>query len=188
LGQHYYSLNNVADAVGNKLDLTVLPRSDTTRIINVLNASAFSFRGCQQSKPVTLLQGKTAILTIEADKFAKEDGPWTITVKHTPAPPVNASSNVVVTASWTKEFIAYDKTFQLKADAPGEYTILSVQGQYCTGDVMSPETCKVVEVLRPRAEIEWRKLHEWSVSSSVVSFDSEINSSLALVMSAFLLL
>lgn len=167
MGQHYYSLNSVADAVGNKLDLTALPRSDTTRAINVLSASAFSFRGCQQSRPVNLLQGKSAILTIEASKFTKEDGPWTITIKHTPAPPASASSDVVLSASWTKEFIAYDKAFQLKADAPGEYTILSVQGQHCAGDVMSPETCKVVEVPRPRAEIEWRKLHEWSVPSLI---------------------
>lgn len=161
MGQHFYSLNNVADAVGNKIDLTALPRSDTTRTINVLSASAFSFRNCQQSKPVNLLQGKSAILTIEANKFAKEDGPWTITVKHTPAPPANTSSSAVVSASWAKEFIAHERTFQLKADGPGQYTILSVQGQYCAGDVMSPETCKVVEVPRPRAEIEWRKLHEW---------------------------
>lgn len=86
-------------------------------------------------------------------------------MRHTPAPPASASSGVVVGTSWTKEFIAYDKIFHLKADAPGEYAILSVQGQYCAGDVMSPETCKVVEVPRPRAEIEWRKLHEWSVPS-----------------------
>jgi len=107
-------------------------------------------------------------------------------MKHTPAPPASASSDVVGT-SWTKEFIAYDNIFHFKADAPGEYTILSVQGQHCAGDVMSPETCKVVEVPRPRAEIEWRKLHEWLVPSCV-SVDSEINSSLALAMLAFLLL
>jgi nucleoporin POM152 len=33
--------------------------------------------------------------------------------------------------------------------------------QWCEGDVMAPETCKVVEKQRPSAEIEWKRIHEW---------------------------
>lgn len=34
--------------------------------------------------------------------------------------------------------------------------------QWCEGDVLSPETCKVVEKPMPTAEIEWKRIHEWS--------------------------
>lgn len=33
--------------------------------------------------------------------------------------------------------------------------------QYCDGDVLSPETCKVVQKPYPTAEIEWKRIHEW---------------------------
>ncbi|KAI0727871.1 hypothetical protein C8Q72DRAFT_876158 [Fomitopsis betulina] len=54
-----------------------------------------------------------------------------------------------------------DVTF--RANEPGEYTLVGVKGRYCEGDILSPDTCKV---------IEWKKIHECSgdtgVSASLV--------------------
>ena len=49
----------------------------------------------------------------------------------------------------------------LNANSPGEYSIVDVKGQYCPGDVLSPETCRVVLQPYPTAEITWRRIHEW---------------------------
>jgi len=54
----------------------------------------------------------------------------------------------------------------VEADSPGDYTIIDIKGKYCEGDVLSPETCTVVELPKPAAEIEWRRIHEWFVTST----------------------
>ena len=49
----------------------------------------------------------------------------------------------------------------VEADSPGDYTIVDIKGKHCEGDVLSPETCTVMELSKPVAEIEWRRIHEW---------------------------
>lgn len=85
-----------------------------------------------------------------------EDGPWTFAMKFQPVAGSTAQG-------WTKDFTipADKKTIAVDVDKAGDYTILKVQGRTCTGDVLSPETCRVVERPVPTAEIEFTSIHEW---------------------------
>jgi nucleoporin POM152 len=64
---------------------------------------------------------------------------------------------------WTKDFTASieKKTLPLTIGEAGDYAIVGVTGKYCSGDILNPETCKVVELPLPSAEVEFTKIHEW---------------------------
>ncbi|KIJ53452.1 hypothetical protein M422DRAFT_241697 [Sphaerobolus stellatus SS14] len=166
LGRHTYTLDALTDGVGNTLDLTPLPlsaRSRTTQSLIVLRRSAMSFKGCGPGRPATLLIGKETPISVVANDADGEDGPWNITLKY--QPPEEAKKY----GSWERQFQTGQgkRDLTLMASAPGEYTIVDIQGQYCPGDILSPETCRVVEQPLPTASIEWKRIHECSGDTGV---------------------
>ena len=96
---------------------------------------------------------------VEADNL---DAPWNIGIKYSPPTDEDISKAYKKLKPWKKTMTADERReLTLQATAPGEYHIASVKGQYCEGDVLSPDTCKVIERPMPTAEIEWKKIHEW---------------------------
>jgi nucleoporin POM152 len=153
IGTHTYTLEHAMDRYGN----SVIPThsSTSTRAITVLRRPSVSFKTCGPGQPSSLLIGsetKVAITTHSSDPL---DGLWGVDVRYTPSDKRHKG--------WEKKLKSQDNTKDiiLHANAPGEYTILGVKGKYCDGDVLSPETCKVIEMPHPSAEIEWKKIHEW---------------------------
>ncbi|KAG8796919.1 hypothetical protein FRC17_007911, partial [Serendipita sp. 399] len=160
LGEHIYSLNSITDGLGNKVDLFSLNnrhKPEYTRSIAVLKPAEFAFHGCRAGETVDLLHGHDTKLVINAGHHDSRDGPWKLTVQYTPE--ATGSSK---TKGWTKELVTSERQLRFKVDGPGEYRLLGAKGNVCNGDVLSPEVCRVVEVPQPKAEIEWRKLHECS--------------------------
>lgn len=181
LGTHKYTLESVTDALGNvaqagqyvdsnalsrKLSLEDYRALVTSRSVTVLRRPSVSFKHCGPGQPASLLIGAEAPLSITAVDADTEDAPWDITVRYEPPPAEDGTKSSKRYKSWTKPFETQGqrRELTLRASAPGEYTILGVKGQYCEGDVLSPETCRVVERPLPSAEIEWKKIHEWCVS------------------------
>ena len=180
LGTHKYVLDSVTDALGNVaqagqyIDNSALARKTTpeqhralvtTRSVTVLRRPSVSFKHCGPGQPASLLIGAEAPLTIAAVDADMADAPWDVTVQYEPPQAEDGTKPSKRYKSWTKSFEtqAQRRELTLRASAPGEYTILGVKGQYCEGDVLSPETCRVVERPMPSAEIEWKKIHEWYV-------------------------
>lgn len=177
LGTHTYSLESVTDALGNVAHAgqhTDAPRKGTqdhalatTRSVTVLRRPAISFKHCRPGQPASLLIGSEAPLTIAAVQADIEDAPWDVSVRYDPPQGEDGSKPSKRYKAWTKSLKTQDerRELTLRASAPGEYTIVGVKGQYCEGDVLSPETCRVVERPLPSAEIEWKTIHEWYVRS-----------------------
>jgi nucleoporin POM152 len=78
-----------------------------------------------------------------------------MTVKFTP--PSGSSKK-----RWTKDFTTPPNkaAMDIAVGDAGEYSITRVQGKICEGDVMSPETCTVVEQPLPSADINFKTIHE----------------------------
>ncbi|KAI0078871.1 hypothetical protein K474DRAFT_778657 [Panus rudis PR-1116 ss-1] len=180
LGTHSYVLEAVIDALGN---VVTISNSDTkhghldskaVRSATVLRRPKVSFRHCGPGNPASLLIGSEAPLTIAARDVDSQDAPWDITVNYHPLESEDGAKKDKRYKPWTQNFSTQgDRTeLTLRASAPGEYTISGIKGAHCEGDVLSPETCKVVEKALPTAEIEWKKIHECSgdigVSASLV--------------------
>ncbi|KAI0363538.1 hypothetical protein BV20DRAFT_1031218 [Pilatotrama ljubarskyi] len=192
LGTHTYTLESVTDALGNvakagqpvEAALAVSARkvpptghlhdsTRSTRSVSVLRRPGVSFKHCGPGQPASLLIGSEAPLTISTLDADAQDAPWDVTVRYDP-PTEEGGKPSKRYKGWEKTLTTQNerKDLTLRANAPGEYTIVGVHGRHCEGDVLSPETCKVVERPLPTAEIEWKKIHECSgdtgVSASLV--------------------
>ena len=153
IGTHTYTLEYAMDRYGNSVTPTHSPM--TTRTVTVLRRPSVSFKTCGPGRPSSLLIGSETQVAITTHSSDPLDGLWDIGVRYTPSDKRHKA--------WEKQLKSQDSTKDiiLRASVPGEYTILGVKGKYCDGDVLSPETCKVIEMPLPSAEIEWKKIHEW---------------------------
>ena len=153
IGSHTYTLEHVVDRYGNALTPAISPT--TTRTVTVLRRPSVSFKTCGPGRPSSLLIGSETPVAITTHSSDPLDGFWDVKVRYSPSDKMHKA--------WEKQLKTQDSTkdITLHASAPGEYTILGVKGKYCDGDVLSPETCKVIEMPLPGAEIEWKKIHEW---------------------------
>lgn len=177
-GTYLYALEEVMDAVGNVVrlgsDLAIADSGSTsqtkiTRSLMVLRRPTVSFKNCGPGIPTSLLIGSDVSLSISANEADTFDAPWDISLKY--KPPTDADGN-----KGSKRFKPWMKTFKtqgdnqelsVRANAPGDYMIIGVHGKRCSGDVLAPETCKVVEKPLPTAEIEWKRIHECSGDTGV---------------------
>ncbi|KAK7064112.1 hypothetical protein R3P38DRAFT_2822500 [Favolaschia claudopus] len=180
VGSYFYALEEVVDALGNvvRLDIPTLdpsaPNTKITRSLRVLRRPSVSFKNCGPGFPASLLIGSETQLAISANAADTLDAPWEISLSYKPPVAVDDSSSTKRFHPWKKTLSTQGNRRELdvRALAPGEYTILSVKGKWCPGDVLAPETCTVIEKPKPAAEIEWKKIHECSgdtgVSASLV--------------------
>lgn len=165
LGTHTYVLESVSDALGNIVSAGAssgTSHDQTTRTVSVLRRPSVSFKYCDPGHPSPLLIGSDTRLMLGVKDADEADGPWDIDVKYTPA--VDESDpKAKKVQPWKKTMTTepFERDIILRAIAPGEYSVTGVKGQYCEGDVLSPESCKVAEKPLPTAEIEWKKIHEW---------------------------
>ena len=172
LGTHTYILESVTDALGNMV--TVAPRypllsdsidSKVVRATTVLRRPTVSFKGCGVGNPIPLLIGQDAPVRIATKDADVQDAPWDIMVKYAANGAADGGKGDKRTKPWTQTLTTEGEKGEVtfKANAPGEYAIVGIKGKYCEGDVLSPDTCTVVEKPLPSATIEWKKIHEWCV-------------------------
>ncbi|KAF8560070.1 hypothetical protein OG21DRAFT_1502415 [Imleria badia] len=181
LGRVTFVLESVIDGMGNIVPLDqgvtsetfhreVTLNSKTARSLNILRRPSISFRNCGPGNPVSLLIGSDAPLALQVTDSDPLDAPWNVEVKFDPSEDTKSGSKSV--KPWNDTLQTQQSSLSLSASAAGEYTILGIRGKWCEGDVLSPDTCKVVEKPMPMAEIEWKRIHECSgdtgVSASLV--------------------
>lgn len=144
-----------------------------TRSLRVLRRPSVAWSSCGPGHPASLLIGSEAILAVTPKEVDALDTPLEVTVKYQPSPEQAETAGKIISnlslgsgkkaRPWTKKFSTQPekRNLHLNVGSPGEYVITGVRGKHCEGDVLSPETCKVVEMPHPTAEIEWKRIHEW---------------------------
>ncbi|KAG6337069.1 hypothetical protein ID866_2022 [Astraeus odoratus] len=176
LGRVTFILENVIDGLGNVVPLDqgkttdvirshgVVLDSKTARSLNILARPTVSFRNCGPGAPAPLLLGSETSLDLALNSGDTLDAPWDIQVRYDPSEISHTSSESKNLSLQTE---ADSKSLQVGVAASGEYTITSIKGKYCDGDVLAPETCRVVQKPLPTAEIEWKRIHECSGDTGV---------------------
>ncbi|KAI6031464.1 hypothetical protein BKA83DRAFT_26692 [Pisolithus microcarpus] len=169
LGRITFVLESVIDGLGNVVSLDqgkpsesphtgVAVDSRTVRSLNVLSRPRVSFRQCGPGNPASLLIGSESSLVLGIDDG--DPSGCSLDRPHHNTAGVNQHHSTLSVEADTKEL-----GFGVRA--PGEYTISNIKGKYCEGDVLSPDTCKVVQKPLPTAEIEWKRIHECSGDTGV---------------------
>ncbi|KIJ66251.1 hypothetical protein HYDPIDRAFT_86511 [Hydnomerulius pinastri MD-312] len=177
LGRVTFVLESVIDGMGNVVPLDqgaasealrhhgAAPNSKTTRSLNILRRPSISFRNCGPGNPTSLLIGSEASLSLYVTDADPLDAPWNVDVKFEPSEDAKGDGKTV--KPWKNTLQTQKQTLGLSGSAAGEYTVTGLKGKWCEGDVLSPETCKVVEKPMPTAEIEWKRIHECSGDTGV---------------------
>ncbi|KAF8078923.1 hypothetical protein FPV67DRAFT_84986 [Lyophyllum atratum] len=181
-GTYLYALEEVMDSVGNVVRvgsdgsagaIGSAAQTKTTRSLVVLRRPTVSFRHCRPGSPTSLLIGSEAPLSIALNDSDEFDSPWEISFQYQPPQDSEGKGNKRY-KPWKKILKTQGnrREIDVRANAPGDYVIAGVQGKRCSGDVLAPETCKVIEKPLPTAEIQWKRIHECSgdtgVSASLV--------------------
>ncbi|KAF9535689.1 hypothetical protein CPB83DRAFT_901377 [Crepidotus variabilis] len=174
-GTYLYALEEITDGVGNTVRVETDSSSSeavsasataTTRSFIVLRKPAISFQHCSSDRPTSLLIGSEAKLNMDPSHMDDFDKPWDLDIHY--EPPVDDPTKRSL-KPW-KKTLKYDgerRDLSFKANAPGDYKILGLKGKYCTGTVLAPDSCRVVEKPLPSAEIEWKRIHECSGDTGV---------------------
>ncbi|KAI0274973.1 hypothetical protein BC834DRAFT_839954 [Gloeopeniophorella convolvens] len=177
-GAHIYVLESVTDALGNVEGLSSswppskssdLSNSKISRSLQVLHRPNMAFKGCGPQKPASLRTGSNVSLLIHTHEADDLDSPWDVKVRYQPPTDESGKSINKRLRPWQQiiHTLPGKRDLNVDADAPGDYTIVDIKGKYCDGDVLSPETCTVVELPKPAAEIEWKRIHECSGDTGV---------------------
>ncbi|KAF7339349.1 hypothetical protein MSAN_02148700 [Mycena sanguinolenta] len=162
VGTYFYALEEIVDALGNIVRLEIpsldpsAPNTKTTRSLVVLRTPTVSFKNCGPGSPASLLIGSETQLAISANAADPLDAPWEISLSYKPPIASDDHSTAKGLHPWKKRLTTQGsrRDLDVKASAPGEYTILGVKGRWCPGDVLAPETCVVIEKPKPTAEID----------------------------------
>lgn len=137
IGKHKYVLEEIIDGVGNTVlvSLSYYPterdlESRTTRSFSVLRRPSMFFKNCGPGNPTSLLIDSEAFLTIQGNSLDRLDAPWDVSIKYEPPADLEKGGGKKL-KPWKKtmKWPTVEKELDLKAIAPGEYTILSVKGK-----------------------------------------------------------
>lgn len=128
IGSHQYLLEEITDGVGNVVRIPdVVPLEDSTRSVSLLRRPQVSFRQCAPGQPRTLLIGSEAPLTITTNDADPADAPWEVSFTYQPSEESGKSKLKPYKKTIKTEGSRRDLT--LRANAPGEYTLVGVKGQ-----------------------------------------------------------
>ncbi|KAG9036801.1 hypothetical protein FRB95_007899 [Tulasnella sp. JGI-2019a] len=160
-GRHRYVIDSVEDGVGNSFYPSLASQEGSTiRTVEVIRKSSVAFKHCDSTHSIDLLKGDSVDLMVAlqqgADGSTKADIIQSIEVQYVPPPNYPSATPWVRTIKAKKGPMA--KEMLIPARHPGTYTILKAQGAECSSDILSPETCKVVQPPEPNAEIKLRPL------------------------------
>jgi nucleoporin POM152 len=147
IGVWRYVLTNVHDALGNRVDFEDAPPGYS---ITVHEKPKVSLRGCSEDNPIKVLKGRDTNLYFNVQ--STEAGPFHITLGY------SADTHGDTPGIETHELI--HRRDSLSVTEPGLYTIVNISSKYCTGDVLTPQSCLVITPQEPTLQIEWSPLKD----------------------------
>lgn len=168
-GLYHYLLDTVRDGCGNVLDISnAAADSKTSRSIiqshevAVHQRARATFVGCSADKPLPLLRGASGRnLSVRAADGDDEGGPWSVSVHFDPDASASRHYGTAAGKPWTREMsMPGTGTAKVRVEAPGIYTIESIKGKFCDGEVGAPWTCEVVDVPPPTADVKFSSIDD----------------------------
>lgn len=174
-GKHIYELDSVRDACGHTFDFNSLRESRAikrfgsgpelldTKTVYVHPRSQVSFLGCgnTEDEPLRLLKGKSVPLKIHVKEADEAVGsPWTVGVSYKPVidPDSKESLDSNSKKGWEQNITFSDSIKLIQATQPGTYELTSINGKFCSGEILVPSSCIVVEQPIPTIEFNFTSI------------------------------
>ncbi|KAI9787742.1 MAG: hypothetical protein M1839_000274 [Geoglossum umbratile] len=176
-GIWFYSLDEVHDACGNIANYTihnddgerVRPKgANIEQTFVVHERPKASMSGCDPQHPLKVAKGRAALLPIQLGSTGRSaaDIGHTLTYIFTPQERLQANGEHAVDAK--VEEISLKMPAQGSAvKEHGLYTLKSVSNQFCTGEVMEPASCLVLNPPEPDMAIKAEEIHDKCAGKSI---------------------
>ena len=139
-------------------------KKDSSRFTNI---PSVRFTSCDPIKPVNLVEGESAELTMRIERGETETGPVEVKVTRLDfdgsegqiaSSSPDALRNLAGNESYVYNLKPRDDKTVLKVSKPGIYTISEAKDKYCTGDIKEPYQCFVLTVPKPKADINFEPI------------------------------
>ena len=129
-GTQSIRLVSVVDSLGNRFDAPTT--DDQQKRIAVHVPATVNFFGCSPDKPQRLLKGSKGELVIRLSNTVGGDGSWKIGLRE----PGSEAVRMVEVKDRSEARGRTDVRIPISGE--GEYTLVSLDGQYCQGSVLAP--------------------------------------------------
>ena len=151
-----YSIDEVQDACGNSVNYTraldsqerIDPRLEQTFIVR--DPPKIALAGYNLETPLKVARGFSATLPIQFASTSTHDtgtDQYHITYSYTPESQLsNLGVNALV---YTDKFLMSRRVSGPRISEPGLYTLNSVSTDYCSGDILEPSSCILVNPPEP---------------------------------------
>ncbi|KAH0543992.1 hypothetical protein FGG08_001759 [Glutinoglossum americanum] len=169
-GTWLYSLDEVHDACGNIANYT-LQNDDGEKVkpkgANVEQAFVVherpraSMSSCDPQHPLKIAKGRTALLPILLTSTGRgaADIAHTLTYMFTPQEKLQANGEHAMDAK-IEEISLKSPVQGSLVKEQGLYTLKTISNQFCTGEVMEPASCQVLNPPEPDMKMEAEKIHD----------------------------
>jgi len=147
VGSWRFTIKDVRDAMGNHVNYEDPPPGYHFK---VHEKPKVSLRGCSENNPIKVLKGRDTNLNFNIQTM--EAGPFNLTLAYTPSDSVEPVSIEI--------YHLHHKRDSLSVTEPGLYTILGIGTRFCSGDVLTPQSCLVITPPEPSLQIEWSTLRD----------------------------
>ena len=179
-GGWQYLIDEVQDAFGNVANYSdtrlselgpqkILKGQQLEKHFAVHERPLIALRGYDSQHPIKVQNGKSKMLPIHLSSTGSgkfEDGPYTVSYLFTPQNELLPDQKHS-TVAMLKETIVLDTSHGVEIREPGLYTLQSVRTRFCTGEIMEPSSCLLINPPEPDLAISAETIPDKCAGSSI---------------------
>ena len=181
IGDWRYSIDEVQDACGNTVkyvssgsDEQSQQKSPTSgpleQTFNVHKRPRASIRGCDSQHPIKIARGKSALLSMQYDTLGSRASEHSIHDSHTVSYKFTPQDKILPNQRHGKdsaEVVIKNSLYGPEITEPGLYTLVSVRNQWCSGEVMEPSSCLLINPPEPGLEMRFEDIPDRCAGNAV---------------------
>ena len=182
-GSWDYVIDEVHDGCGNMINYSQIRSHDhgrhklarglqLERQFSVHERPVIAFRGCDSQHPVKVAKGRYQNLPIQLSATGSgnlEEAAATLSYLFTRQEDL-LPNHGHSTKAFPTEVVIKDSVYGLQVREPGMYSLLSVKTDFCSGDVLEPSSCLLINPPEPDLTINTESIPDRCAGNSVGLF------------------
>ncbi len=175
-----YSIDEVQDACGNTVEYSnsrsnepsqhkYSKSSPLEQIFSVHERPRVALRGCDSHHPIMVASGRPASLPMyfsSTGSGGPEDSPYAISYRFTPQDKIPSNQEHADEAP-SAEVVVKNSRHGMDIVKPGLYTLTSVRSEWCSGEVLEPSSCLLINPPEPSLEIRSEDILDRCAGNSI---------------------
>ena len=178
IGGWLYSIEEVHDACGNVVNYTQRHEAKERSAYKaarleqgfvVHERPRAVLEGCDPQNPLKIAEMESTVLPVRlrfTDQTDITHNPHTLSYLFTPQSKLEANGEHAADAT-TQEFTIKDVHQRPRIQLPGLYTLRSVSSSFCSGEILEPASCVLVNPPEPDLSITAEKIYDKCAGSSI---------------------